>query len=441
MSPDLTRRRSLLTAAVLLLFVGLAVAATPGPEAVLQTESSPGELQERWLSATGRNVTANHHAAIGGTVDGESLVFAPVSSVPHAHSDGHEPGADHHDNGACALVGIHGSDGTVRWRYAIPAMNCTIHSVADPTLADIDGDGRRELLAATTERRLTVFDPRSGGVRARFNLSTYGYTSPIVADFTPASGREIVIADVHGTVAVIRQDGTVAWSTDLGGFVWGQPAIDDFDGDGSTELVVALASGRLVSLDGVGEVQWNEPVPSDSSVTWMTTGRPTPSAPPGIVIGSVGGHVALFDGTDGSRRWTQDLGAYSAVRAFADGDGDGTAEVYATARDGLLRAIDAETGRIEWSTSLTDEDVQMMPPPAVGDLTGDGRPELVAATNDGTVAVLDPATGTVLAEYDRSVPIWTAPTIAEVGATSPLILVMYGDGRVAALEYTASEAA
>lgn len=435
MVSQLRSNRLLLTAAVILLLLGLAVAVTSGPEVFRQAAPPEGELNERWLSNTGRNVTANHHTAIGGTFDGRGLVFAPVSSVPHAHSDGHEHAADHKGQGACALIAISGPDGQVRWRYAIPAVNCTIHSVADPTLDDVDGDGSPELLAATTERELTTFDPRTGRVLARFNLSTYGYTSPMVGDFTPANGREIVVTDVHGSVFVIRQNGTLAWSTDLGAFVWGQPAIDDFDNDGSSELVVALASGRLVSLTGAGVIQWNKSVPDESSVTWMTTGRPMPAEPPAIVIGSVGGHVALYDGADGTRRWTRDIGAYSAVGAFGDGDDDGTAEVYATARDGTLHAIDADTGEFEWTLTLTDTDVQMMPPPVMGDLTGDGRPELVAASNDGTVSVINPASGAVLADYKRAVPIWTGATIAEIGTGSPTILVMYGDGRVAALEF------
>lgn len=416
--------------------IGGALAVTSGGGPFLPTGQAEGSLTQLWVSETARDVTANHHPAIGATIGGTPLVFAPVSGAPNHHGSTDGTSTPHHDHARCALFGIDGRDGEVRWEYPIPEANCTIHSVADPTLADVGGDGTVELLATTTERSLAVIDPGSGTVIRRYTLSTYGYTSPVVADFAPADGQEIVVTDVHGTVHVIGADGGLLWSVALGAFVWGQPAIQDFDGDGAGELVVALASGRLVSLNGDGTVRWDRPVVNETAVTWMTTGRSTAEAPPGIVIGTVGGTVALYDGSDGTRRWDIDLGAYSAVRAVADGDDDGTAEIYATARDGALRAIDATSGGIEWTTTLTEADVQMMPPPVAADLDGDAGMELVAASNDGRVAVVDPVDGSILSTYRRDVPIWTSPSLAELdGDGQPEVLVMYGDGHVAALDY------
>jgi hypothetical protein len=61
---------------------------------------------------------------------------------------------------------------------------------------------------------------------------------------------------------------------------------------------------------------------------------------------------------------------------------------------------------------------------------------VVGVLNSGTAAVLDPETGAELALYERTVPVWTFPTVHDVdndGAAE--ILVRYGDGRVVALEY------
>lgn len=110
--------------------------------------------------------------------------------------------------------------------------------------------------------------------------------------------------------------------------------------------------------------------------------------------------------------------------------------MYAAAEDGKLRAIDAASGEVEWTTTLTNADVQMMPPPALGDVDGDGSPELVAPSNDGTVSVVAPKSGDVLATYERDVPIFKYPAVADLdGDGDNEAVVMYGDGRVVALDY------
>jgi hypothetical protein len=72
----------------------------------------------------------------------------------------------------------------------------------------------------------------------------------------------------------------------------------------------------------------------------------------------------------------------------------------------------------------------------LGDVTGDRQSEVIAVTETGSVVVLDAASGAELARYERSVPIWTFATPANIDDDSRMeILVRYGDGRVVALEY------
>ena len=122
----------------------------------------------------------------------------------------------------------------------------------------------------------------------------------------------------------------------------------------------------------------------------------------------------------------------------AYGDGDGEPEVYAVAKDGKLRSLDASDGTVEWETTLTSADVQVVPPPSMGDADRDGAPEIVAVTNEGRVSVVDPNSGEILATCERAgeVPIYTHPTVADTdGDGTAEIYVMYGDGRVVALAY------
>ena len=72
----------------------------------------------------------------------------------------------------------------------------------------------------------------------------------------------------------------------------------------------------------------------------------------------------------------------------------------------------------------------------MGDIDGDGEPELVAVTNNGIVSVVDPDSGNVRATYERNVPIYVHPTIANTdNDRAAELYAIYGDGRVIALSY------
>ncbi|MEF8840155.1 MAG: PQQ-binding-like beta-propeller repeat protein [Haloarculaceae archaeon] len=394
------------------------VVAVGGVGAFALLSGGPG-LTERWVSDTESTIEGNHHAVAAARIDGRGLVFAPVG--------GRGGGS------GCALVGID-ANGTTLWRDPVPAANCTIHAVADPTVADWTDDSGPEVLAATTERRVTAHDPLTGEETFSYPLSDYGYTRPVVADATGDGDRTLVVLDVRGTVFVLDGEGAV-WNRSFGSYTWAQPAVLDADADGDPEVLAGFDDGHLRTFEGAtGDVEWNRSV--GGPVTWLTAGQGDDDPAVEAVAATSDGRVVAVDGDTGRIEWKRYLGRLAAVRAFADADDDGVVEVYATARDGDLRSLDARTGRTEWTTTLTGADVQMTPPPSLGDLDGDGRPELVAVTNDGIVRVLDPGTGEILATYERDASLYTHATLADLDADRKAELyVPYGDGRVVALEF------
>lgn len=384
---------------------------------------SGGTLNERWVSNTTSAVTSNHHAPAAGRVDGNGMVFAPISGRG--------------DSDQCALVARDATGGQSRWREPIPPANCTIHAVADPTLADFVGDDTSEVIAATTEKQVAAYDPSTGKQVFQHNLTDYGYTQPVVAGLVGDETNELVVADVRGTVFVLRPNGTTVWTKQLSSYTFGQPTVEDFDGDSEPEVVVGTSGGQLVLFERNGTVAWNRTSPFESSITWMTTGQADADRATEIATATVEGRVAMIDGKRGSVQWKQDFGDFAAVHAFGDGDGDNDPELYAVTKDGKLRSLNASDGKVGWTTTLTTESVQMMPPPSMGDLDNDGAIELVAPTNNGVVSTVDPQSGDVLASYKRDVPIYVHPTVADTdGNGGAEVYTTYGDGRVVALNYT-----
>lgn len=412
------------------------VAVLAGCSAVLPPGGGTGgsALEERWVSDTGTGIRGNHHAIAAGRVDGEPVVLLPLGGTPGGHAHEGTPGADHVHAG-CELVALDG-EGDVRWRTAVPTANCTIHAVADPTLADVTGDGRPEALAASTEQTLVAYEPMSGDRQFAVDLTGYGYAKPVVADVTGDDRPETVVVDVRGTTVLVGADGETRWQRSLGAITWAPPAVIDRPGARTSVVVVGLGDGRVVGLGPDGATAWTRTV--TGGVTWAATGDVDGDDRAEYLASTFDGAVVAVD-ADGRVLWRRAVGRLAAVGGVADGDGDGEAEVYVTNRNGQLRALAGPTGATEWNRSVTDEAAQMTPPPSIGDLDGDGDPEVVAATNPGAVKVIDPADGTVLATYRRDVPIYTHATLSDTdGDGSEEIYVTYGDGRAVALAYKSS---
>lgn len=111
--------------------------------------------------------------------------------------------------------------------------------------------------------------------------------------------------------------------------------------------------------------------------------------------------------------------------------------MYVGLADQRVVALSAATGDRQWETQVGTEGATVMPAPIAGDVSGDGDLEVVAVTTSGTVTVLDAETGSELAAYERNVPVWVRPSVADLDSDDNLeILVRYGDGRVVALDYS-----
>ena len=405
------------TATVMLVVLFFALLAGVGIYGVTQVADSGGTLTEQWVSDTARDAIGNHHAPTATTIDNETVVIAPVNAPQKV--------------GDCALVTFN-MELEEQWRATVPSEACNIHAFGDPTVADLNGDGNDQVFVATTEELVHAYDLESGQEQFSRDLAGWGYAAPVITNFTPSDGRELIVADLSGGVSVFDSTGSPLWSRNFSS-IYAPPFVKDFDADGTDELVIG--EGKNVTIiQGNGTIDRQTSV--GGSVLWMTIGQADTDDAIEIVAATNNGRVIAVDGQTGDVEWRQQFDRLAAVYAFGDGDGDGQAEVYAVAKDGKVRAITASTGEIEWTTTLTTEDVQMTPPPALDDLDGDGDPELVAVSQDGTVSVVNPNSGEIVDSYQRDVPIWMRPTLADLNDDGTQeILVTYGDGRVVALSF------
>lgn len=411
------QRRTAAVAAGILLVLGSIV--------IVGVVISGGTLDERWVSDTLRDNERNHHPV--GVGPNSSVVVAPIAEVPK--SDVTLPAE------ACSLVRLTPENGDIRWRVTVPPEKCFTHALTQPAIDDLEGDGSLEVVVASTENAIIVHKAVDGTERWRIDMPAYGYGQPAVVDLAESPGKEIVASDIKGNLVAIHVNGSVAWRTSLQERIWNRvsvyerPHVTDLDGDGSREVLVGTTSGVAV-LDATGRIQWHR----NETARYVTTARMGDGESPTVFTSGYDG-IWAYAGADGEMKWESGL---TNTRIGSVESVDGRQLLFAGVYGGEIAAIDGQSGDVVWTTQIASADA-IVPPPVVTDVGGNDTPEIVAVANDGTVAVLDAASGMELAAYERTVPVWTSPTPADLdedGNTE--LLVMYGDGRVVALDYMPS---
>lgn len=166
-----------------------------GAYGLFATTEPATALSPIWVSDTATGTEGNHHSPAIATFDGRPIVLAPISGRSETDE--------------CSLTALSGSDGAVEWRYEFPPTDCTIHAVADPAVADVSGDGRAQVLAATTEERVVTLDLETGAVQHTRELSTYGYTQPVVVDLVGDESPETAVVDAKGVAFAFDGSQTV----------------------------------------------------------------------------------------------------------------------------------------------------------------------------------------------------------------------------------------
>lgn len=231
----------------------------------------------------------------------------------------------------------------------------TAYNYGTPALADMNGDGRPEVIVGMRDKKLHVFNPVNWTELPGFPFTTNGNSgaggeitsSPAIGDIDNDGQPEIVFACSDSRVYALNGDGTAAagwpqgaqFNEDLDS----SPALGDISGDGIPDVVVGASNGRLFAWRGNG-------------------------------IGLL--QVLIKDA----------LGANVAVRSspiLVDVDANGVPEIIVGDQIGRLHAFYAN------GTSLPGFPIQtgnlIEGGPAAWDLDGDGLTEIVAESFDQKV--------------------------------------------------------
>lgn len=283
--------------------------------------------------------------------------------------------------------------GLVCWDLRIQEWSWTVHLdlttdkskfkaliYASPTVVDLDGDGRSEVLIGTSLGLLYVLDGETGFPRRHFPMQFHEIQAQVaVADVHGGLHLEIIVADMAGNLVLVNLDGDVLWDAKLSGSLPYTPTVGDVNGDGSLDIVVVALQesvSHLWALDGAtGAVLKGYPIKlpgkgmfSASALLMDLSLKPLVQAPV-QAQSQPAGPVKAAAGASAATKTYQSQGLHILVPSF----------------DGFLYLIDGK----KHCYDRLDIGDHMYATPLLDDVTGDGTLDIVLGTINNQVLVIE----------------------------------------------------
>jgi hypothetical protein len=158
--------------------------------------------------------------------------------------------------------------GLPSWHFGVTRDTTASHHGG---IADLDGDGRREVVTSRRDGLLTAWSADAEStkcpscvpddavselnhaVKSLWTIQLPGDVGDLAAaDLDGDGAEELLVGCVDGQLYAIKQSmgqAMILWRLALGAPV-GSPVLADLDGDGTAEILVATADGRLHCLSG-----------------------------------------------------------------------------------------------------------------------------------------------------------------------------------------------
>ena len=125
-----------------------------------------------------------------------------------------------------------------------------------PTLADIDGDGRLEVVIGTSMGFIYVLDPANGNALEGWPIQMGDVQGSVAVGDIDADGKlELIAGDARGSIAAFRNTGEELWERHLGSSIGVGATLADIDSDGDLEVLLGTFDGRVYALNGRNGVE------------------------------------------------------------------------------------------------------------------------------------------------------------------------------------------
>ncbi len=179
-------------------------------------------------------------------------------------------------------VYLYDCQGNMMWEKILPRGTATIE------LADIDGDGKMEVLVGSLHY-FTVIDHQGNSL---MDFETRGYINDILVEDIDLDGEKELLLGSND-LYVLDSEGNAKWENPAGDYVINDIELVDMDSDNYPEIVVA--SDGLYIMDRNGDTIWEHS--TEKEVKDIHISDMDGDSFPDVVAGSLDNHVYYFTST------------------------------------------------------------------------------------------------------------------------------------------------
>ncbi len=337
-----------------------------------------------------------------------------------------------------SVYALNAEDGTLLWKYNTHPTGAEGCNDVAPIIYDVDGDDSLEVIVPSSCNPKTFcFNGKDGSIQ--WQTPTAGSDSPpTIADIDNDGKPEILHGGFDGKVMCINaEDGSVAWSQTVYQNSWVQtaPSILDVDGNGQLDFVVATwafgsDTSRVYAFRGDNHsLIWSKAIP-DVMYHGTAVADFDKDNKAELVIGAYDGKLYMLNAEDGTEVWSYQANYYvGAPAVIADLNNNCICDIiYCDAWGvGALTAL----GSPLWYYTIPNYGTAFRGV-AIADINGDNIPDVAFGTSKGRVIVLNGNNGTEIwnldlaAQYGDTLEFDHAPLIADFDNNDTLDIFIAG---------------
>jgi outer membrane protein assembly factor BamB len=252
---------------------------------------------------------------------------------------------------------LNGKTGEIIWQAP------TGGSDSPPTIADIDGDGRLEILHGEFLGWVRCLDAETGSLKWRMlvNDNSWIQTAPTIVDLDGDGGLDFIVGTWHfdDLDSLYAFDGATQkrlWATPVHGNIYHGTSVADFDSDGKPELLFGSYNNKVYCLNG-----------EDGTIDWTYEGKSAVACP--VTLGDIDAdgicdvlftswYEAISLNSDGTVKWIYELPDYSSSFrgiTLADINNDIYPDCIFGSYSGHLIGLNGNSGSEIFTINLADD--------------------------------------------------------------------------------------